>query len=63
MEDSLCPGNGKSIPDSHKHRSQVRHLSQTEVGSVEKEDRRSSRAGRGAIGRGPREFSETEAQL
>lgn len=48
----MCPGKLKNIPDSHKHRSQVRHLSQTEVGSVEKEDRSSSQIGAGAIARG-----------
>lgn len=54
MEESLCPGNGKSVADSHKHRSQVRHLSQTEVGSVEKEDRTSSQAGKGGNREGTR---------
>lgn len=49
---SLCPGKLKNIPDSHEHRSQVRHLSQTEVGSVEKEDRSSSQVGAAAIARG-----------
>lgn len=43
---ALCPGKLKTIPDSHEHRSWIRHLSQTEVGSVEK-DRSSSEAGEG----------------
>lgn len=48
MENSLCPGNLKNTPDSCEHESHMRHLSQTEVGTVEEEDRKlSSQSGEG----------------
>lgn len=57
-EDSLCAQVISRVSQTHKRRSQVRHLSQTEVGSVEKDIEGLVRLGRGAIGRDPREFSE-----
>jgi hypothetical protein len=45
---SLYLGKLKNTPDSHEHRSQVRHLSHKEVASMEKEDRNCSQAGEGS---------------